>query len=144
MLRWEAMLWCVVLIIWEADSWMRRLWPAPFAVVVYLYSKNNATAQACDGIGDEHWPYDTGAVQQSLEHKRKGAYGHHKECWQGNAACVACAYGGDGLWQVTEYHSNACHITADSVESWLFHCFLFCNNGTGKRFFEVLDRRITL
>ena len=35
-------------------------------VIVYLDPENDTTTKACDGVGDEHRPYDAWAVQQAL------------------------------------------------------------------------------
>jgi hypothetical protein len=42
-----------------------------------FYAKDYAAAQACDGIGYEHRPYNIRLVQQSLQHKGKSSYSHH-------------------------------------------------------------------
>ena len=85
------------------------------AVVVNLYYKDNATACACDSIGDEHRPYYVGPVKQPLQHKGECAYCHHQECRHRNAVGVAGADGGYCLWQETQYQANACHIAANGV-----------------------------
>ena len=85
------------------------------AVVVHLYYKDNATACACDCICYQHRPYYIGPVKQPLQHKGECAYCHHQECRHRNAVGVAGADGGYGLWQETQYQSNACHVTANGV-----------------------------
>lgn len=82
---------------------------------MYLYAKDYAAAQACDGIGDEHGPYYIWLVQQPLQHKGKSSNSHHQECRQGNAVGIACAYGFNGLWKITEYKPYACHVSANGV-----------------------------
>ena len=86
------------------------------------------TATACDGICYYHRPYYAVFVQQALHYKGEGAYCHHKECGQGNAVGIACAYGGYCLWQVTQYHANAGNVPANGVYCFLVHGVFYLKN----------------
>ena len=92
-------------------------------IIINLNAEYYTAADACNGVGDEHRPYNVGTVQQTLYHKGKCSYTHHQECRQCNAVGVAGAYGCYSLWQIAKYHSNTCYITAYGVKCALFHLF---------------------
>ena len=83
----------------------------PQVVVVNLDAEDGDAAYRGDKVGDKDRPQNVGLVQQPLQHEGDTAYTHHHEGGQGYIVGLAGAYGANGLWQVAEYHADACHVS---------------------------------